>query len=82
MGNYCKYEIWCDIVAMDVSHFLLWCSLGDMMGMLSMMAIEIYIPLKLEKFEFVLLPIKKERAPKSFKEQGSYFLISPNCNIR
>jgi len=48
MGNSCKDEVWCDIVAMDVSHFLLWCSLGNMIGMLSMMAIEILIPLKLE----------------------------------
>ena len=48
MGNICKDEVWCDIVAMDVSHFLLWCSLGNMIGMLSMMAIEILIPFKLE----------------------------------
>ena len=47
VGNNCKDKIWCDIVSMDVSHYLLWGSLGNIMGMLSMMAIEIHIPLKL-----------------------------------
>ena len=73
MGNNCKYEIWCDIVAMDVSLS----SFG-----VALMAIEIHIPLKLVSLKFVRLPILKERTPKSFKEEGSNFLIFPNRDIR
>ena len=77
MQNNCKYEVWCDIVVMDVSHFLLWCSLGNMIGMLSMMAIEIHIPLKLESLNVSFCQLRMKELLNLPKRRAVIFLFFP-----
>ena len=75
--NNCKYEVWCDIVFMDVSHFLLWCSLGNTIGMLSMMAIEIHIPLKLESLNASFCQLRMKELLNLPKRRAVIFLFFP-----
>ena len=76
MQNNCKYEVWCDMVVMDVSHFLLWCSLGNMIGMLSM-AIEIHIPLKLESLNASFCQLRMKELLNLPKRKAVIFLFFP-----
>ena len=77
MQNNCKYEVWCDIVVKDVSHFLLWCSLGNMIGMLSMVAIEIHIPLKLESLNVSFCQLRMKELLNLSKSRAVIFLFFP-----
>ena len=77
MQNNCKYEVWCDIVVKDVSHFLLWGSLGHMIGMLSMMAIEIHIPLKLESLNVPFCQLRMKELLNLSKSRAVIFLFFP-----
>ena len=77
MRNNYKDEIWCDIVSKDVSHCLLWCSLGNIMGMLSKMAIEIHIPLKLENLNLSFCQLRWKELLNLPKRRVVIFLFFP-----
>ena len=66
-----------EIVVKDVNHFLLWCKLGNMIGMLSMMAIEIHLPLKLESLKVSFCQLRMKELLNLSKSRVVIFLFFP-----